>query len=160
MLCNQLIRTTNLFQVDLFSAYVAPASRSIVPYLPEWRVQGRVNISDTFEQWAMLRDVSQSRSDWLPDWQGCDIFTPALATFNVTGNEAKRNGVRSLAKGAGVDSVAAFKAGSNQCSFRRTLLYILPVIIYIVIEISVWLSESMAINLGSSAFVYTTSLRE
>ena len=46
----QLIRTTNLFQVDLFSAYVAPASRSIVPYLPERRVQGRVNISDTFEQ--------------------------------------------------------------------------------------------------------------
>jgi len=26
---------------------VAPASRSIVPYLPERRVQGRVNISDT-----------------------------------------------------------------------------------------------------------------
>jgi len=34
----------------------------------------------------------------------------ALATFNVTGNEAKRNVVRSLAKGAGVDPVAAFKA--------------------------------------------------
>ena len=39
--------TTILFQVDLYSAYVAPASRSIVPYLPERRVQGRVNISDT-----------------------------------------------------------------------------------------------------------------
>jgi replication factor A1 len=37
----------------------------------------------------------------------------ALATFNVTGNEAKRNVVRSLAKGAGVDPVAAFKAGST-----------------------------------------------
>src|SRR5659263_762170 len=46
-LCTQLIRTTNLFQVDLFSPCVAPASRSIVPYLPERRVQGRVNISDT-----------------------------------------------------------------------------------------------------------------
>jgi hypothetical protein len=37
----------------------------------------------------------------------------ALATFNVTGNEAKRNVVRSLAKSAGVDPVAAFKAGST-----------------------------------------------
>ena len=35
----------------------------------------------------------------------------ALATFNVTGNEAKRNVVRSPAKGAGIDPVAAFKAG-------------------------------------------------
>lgn len=37
----------------------------------------------------------------------------ALVKFNVTGNEAKRNVVRSLAKGAGVDPLAAFKAGST-----------------------------------------------
>ena len=30
------------------------------------------------EQWALLRDVSQSRSDWLPEGRVCDIFTPAL----------------------------------------------------------------------------------
>ncbi len=37
----------------------------------------------------------------------------ALVKFNVSGNEAKRNVVRSLAKGAGVDPLAAFKAGST-----------------------------------------------
>ncbi|MFA4955630.1 MAG: hypothetical protein WC556_01490 [Candidatus Methanoperedens sp.] len=37
----------------------------------------------------------------------------ALVKFNGAGNEAKRNEVRSLAKGAGVDPVAAFKAGST-----------------------------------------------
>jgi replication factor A1 len=37
----------------------------------------------------------------------------ALSTFNVTCNEAKHNVVRSLAKGAGVDPLAAFKSGST-----------------------------------------------
>ncbi|MCG2737898.1 MAG: hypothetical protein L6282_16065 [Candidatus Methanoperedenaceae archaeon] len=37
----------------------------------------------------------------------------ALLKFNVTGNEAKRNVARSLAKGAGVDPLAVFKAGST-----------------------------------------------
>ena len=37
----------------------------------------------------------------------------ALVKFNVIGNEAKRNVVRSLAKGAGVDPLAVFKAGST-----------------------------------------------
>ena len=36
-----------------------------------------------------------------------------LVKFNVIGNEAKRNVVRSLAKGAGVDPLAVFKAGST-----------------------------------------------
>lgn len=44
----------------------------------------------------------------------------ALVKFNVTGNEAKRNVVRSLAKGAGVDPLAAFKAGTTPVHIARS----------------------------------------